>query len=60
LHDPERNETRAVIGAIDGPPHLLKTFEITDEVLRAIGNDAYSRQLHHVALKRAVAQVSQS
>ena len=59
LHDPEHNETRAVIGAIDGPPHLLKTLEITDEALRAIGNDAYSRQLHHVALKRAVAQVSQ-
>jgi aerobic carbon-monoxide dehydrogenase medium subunit len=59
LHDPERNETRAVIGAIDGPPHLLKTLEITDEALRAAGNDAYSRQLHHVAFKRAVAQVSQ-
>jgi aerobic carbon-monoxide dehydrogenase medium subunit len=60
LHDPERQETRAVIGAIDGPPHLMKTLEITDEALRAVGNDAYSRQLHRIALKRAVAQVSQS
>ena len=57
LHDPERNETRAVIGAIAGPPHLMKTLEITDEALRAVGDDAYSRQLHAVALKRAVAQL---
>ena len=54
------DETRAVIGAIDGPPRLLETLEITDEALHAVGNDAYSRQLHHVALKRAVAQVFQS
>jgi carbon-monoxide dehydrogenase medium subunit len=60
LYDPERDETRAVIGAIHGPPRLLKTLEITEEALDAAGNDAYSRQLHHVALKRAVAQVSQS
>jgi carbon-monoxide dehydrogenase medium subunit len=59
LHDPERNETRAVIGAIDGPPHLMKTLEITEEGLRAVGNDAYSRQLHRIALKRAVTQVFQ-
>ena len=59
LHDPERDETRAVIGAIDGPPHLMKTLEITEESLRAVGDDAYSRQLHAVALKRAVAQLRQ-
>lgn len=59
LHDPERNETRAVIGAINAPPHLQKTLDITDEALRAAGNDAYSRQLHRVSLKRAVAQLQQ-
>jgi carbon-monoxide dehydrogenase medium subunit len=59
LYDPERNETRAVIGAIDGPPHLMKTQQLTDDALRAVGNDAYSRQLHAVALKRAFAQVLQ-
>jgi carbon-monoxide dehydrogenase medium subunit len=59
LHDPERNETRAVIGAIDGPPHLMKTQQLTDEALRAVGDDPYSRQLHAVALKRAFAQILQ-
>jgi carbon-monoxide dehydrogenase medium subunit len=59
LHDPERNETRAVIGAIDGPPRLMKTMPITDEALRAVGGDAYSRQLHTVALKRAFSQIAQ-
>jgi carbon-monoxide dehydrogenase medium subunit len=59
LHDPERNETRAVIGAIDGPPHLMKALQVTDEALRVVGDDAYSRQLHAVALKRAFAQVLQ-
>jgi carbon-monoxide dehydrogenase medium subunit len=59
LYDPERNETRAVIGAIEGPPHLMKTQQLTDDALRAVGNDAYSRQLHAVALKRAFAQVLQ-
>jgi carbon-monoxide dehydrogenase medium subunit len=59
LHDPERNETRAVIGAIDGPPYLMKTQQLTDEALRLVGDDAYSRQLHAVALRRAVAQILQ-
>ena len=59
LHDPERNETRAVIGAIDGPPHLMKPLQITDEALCMVGDDAYNRQLHAVALKRAVAQIVQ-
>jgi carbon-monoxide dehydrogenase medium subunit len=54
LHDPERNETRAVIGAIDGPPRLMKTMHITE-----LGGDAYSRQLHAVALRRAFSQIAQ-
>jgi carbon-monoxide dehydrogenase medium subunit len=56
LHDPERNESRAVMGAMAGPPLLLRNFEMTNEALIAAGDDAYSRQLHAVALKRAVAQ----
>jgi len=59
LHDPERNESRAVIGALQGPPFLLRDAELTDDALATAGDDAYSRQLHVVALKRAVAQIVQ-
>jgi carbon-monoxide dehydrogenase medium subunit len=59
LHDPERNESRAVMGALAGPPLLLRNFEITNEALIAAGDDAYSRRLHAVALKRAAAQIVQ-
>ena len=53
LHDPERGETRAVIGALEGPPVLLASF---DPGAKRFG-DAYLHQLHTVALKRAVAQL---
>jgi carbon-monoxide dehydrogenase medium subunit len=59
LDDPERNESRAVMGALQGPPYLVPNAELTDAVLAAAGEDAYSRQLHAVALKRAIAQVVQ-
>ena len=59
LHDPQRNESRAAIGALAGPPLLLRNFEMTNEALLAAGDDAYSRQLHAVALKRAAAQIVQ-
>jgi carbon-monoxide dehydrogenase medium subunit len=59
LHDPERDETRAVMGALQGPPYLLPNAELTGADLLAAGDDAYSRQLHVVALKRAVAQLVQ-
>jgi carbon-monoxide dehydrogenase medium subunit len=64
LHDPETNESRAVLGALAGPPHLFKEQEPLDDaalVLEAakIGEDAYSRRLHAVALKRAFAQIVQ-
>ena len=54
LHDPETSESRAVVGALAGPPRLVdeKTFDVAD-----IGEDAYSRRLHAVALKRAFAQI---
>jgi aerobic carbon-monoxide dehydrogenase medium subunit len=61
LHDPKGNESRAVIGAISGPPHLIKDMAFNNETILAagIGDDAYSRQLHAVALKRAIAQIIQ-
>ena len=54
LSDPERKETRAVVGATDGPPRL---FLELDPVLN-VGKNPYDRQLHAVALKRAVARVT--
>jgi carbon-monoxide dehydrogenase medium subunit len=54
LRDPERRETRAVVGAAGGAPRLF--LDLSPD-LTGIGKDAYSRQLHTVALKRAVAKV---
>ena len=61
LHDPHTNEWRAVMGGVNGPPYLLKNTQPTDEAIAAagVGDDAYSRRLHAVALKRAVAQIAQ-
>jgi aerobic carbon-monoxide dehydrogenase medium subunit len=59
LHDPERDELRAVMGALQGPPFVLKNAELSGDALAAGGGDAYSRHLHVVALKRAVAQIVQ-
>ena len=56
LRDPERGETRAVVGATDGAPRLFLDF---NPDLAGIGKDAYSRQLHAVALRRAVAQLKE-
>jgi carbon-monoxide dehydrogenase medium subunit len=55
LADPERKETRTVIGATEGAPRLF--LELNPDV-SGIGKDAYARQLHRVALKRAVAKVT--
>jgi aerobic carbon-monoxide dehydrogenase medium subunit len=54
LRDPERKETRAVIGATSGAPRLF--LDLNPDTT-GIGKDAYSRQLHAVALKRAVEKV---
>jgi carbon-monoxide dehydrogenase medium subunit len=70
MHDPERKEARAVIGARGGAPFLISKAESlirkpeTHALLAAadaagLGGDAYSRQLHAVALGRAVAKLSQ-
>ena len=54
LQDPERRETRAVVGATDGAPKLFLSLHPD---ISGIGKDAYARQLHSVALKRAVARM---
>ena len=62
LHDPETSESRAVIGALAGPPLVFKQqkpFDIGALISSASDSaeDAYSRRLHGVALKRALAQI---
>jgi aerobic carbon-monoxide dehydrogenase medium subunit len=65
--DPERNVCRAVIGAIHGAPCVIEdAWFLTDgfDSERAfaaidaagIGDDAYERQIHHTALKRAASR----
>jgi len=54
LRDPERRETRAVVGAAGSAPRLFPDF---NPDLKGISRDAYARQLHSVALKRAIAKV---
>ena len=56
LRDPERKETRAVVGAAGGAPRL---FLDLNPDLTGISKDAYARQLHTVALKRAVARMKE-
>ena len=51
LSDPERKESRTVVGALDGAPRLF--LDLNPDV-SALGKDAYDKQLHAVALKRAV------
>ena len=55
LTDPERKETRAVVGATSGAPRLFADF---NPDLTGIGKYAYSRQLHVVALRRAVEKLA--
>jgi carbon-monoxide dehydrogenase medium subunit len=67
LRDPERAETRAVIGALQGAPYLVAKAQsllkergdaacLAAADAAGLGGDAYLRQLHAVALKRAAAQ----
>ena len=63
--DPERNVCRAVIGAMQGPPQVIedawfladgfdseRAFAAVDAA--GLAHDAYERQIHFVALRRAV------
>jgi carbon-monoxide dehydrogenase medium subunit len=69
LRDPERNESRAVIGATGTSPFLISRAEVivrkpdTAQCLAAadsagLDGDAYNHQLHAVALRRAVEQLA--
>jgi carbon-monoxide dehydrogenase medium subunit len=68
LHDPEHGRSRAVIGALGGAPLVLEKDEAqalfanpaSEAVVAAarVCEDAYDRQLHAVALKRAIAQMN--
>jgi carbon-monoxide dehydrogenase medium subunit len=69
LRDPERNEFRAVIGATGSAPYLAvesrkiignaeKSVLLAAVDAAGLGRDAYNRQLHAVALRRAVEQLA--
>jgi carbon-monoxide dehydrogenase medium subunit len=67
--DRERNVCRAVIGAMHGVPHVIHDAWFLDDGFDAerafaaidaagIENDPYERQIHYVALKRAVSRAT--
>jgi aerobic carbon-monoxide dehydrogenase medium subunit len=58
LHDPERGITRAVIGALRDAPHVIADARHCDPAAEAarLCADPYERQLHAVALRRALTQ----
>jgi len=60
LRDPERKETRAVIGATRDAPRLFLDLNDPDAKSDAagLGDDPYSRQLHAVALRRAIEKLA--
>jgi carbon-monoxide dehydrogenase medium subunit len=59
LHDPERGVSRAVIGALRGAPHVVANARQCDPAAEAakVCSDPYERQLHAVALRRAISQL---
>ena len=70
VHDPERHEARAVIGATGSAPSLISSAEsiIGNPTMGALmaaadaaglGGDAYNCQIHAVALQRACARLAQ-
>ena len=69
LRDPERNEFCAVIGATGSAPYVAveskkiignaeKSVLLAAVDAAGLGRDAYNRQLHAVALRRAVEQLA--
>jgi carbon-monoxide dehydrogenase medium subunit len=59
LHDPERGVSRAAIGAVRGAPHVIASARQCDPAAEAakVCSDPYERQLHAVALRRAISQL---
>ena len=67
--DPDRDICRAVIGATNSAPHVIEKASFiaerfdSERVFAAIdaaglGEDAYERQIHHTALKRAAMRLT--
>ena len=61
LHDPERGVLRAVIGAVQGAPHVIADARQCDPAAEAakVCTNLYERRLHAVALRRAIAEAQQ-
>ena len=61
LRDPASGRTRAVIGALQRPPHVIADATRCDPEAEAakLCSDPYDRRLHAVALARAIAQLEE-
>jgi carbon-monoxide dehydrogenase medium subunit len=61
LRDPASGRARAVIGAIQGAPHVIADATRCDPEAEAakVCSDSYDRRLHAVALARAIAQLEE-
>ena len=61
LCDPASARVRAVIGALQGPPHVIADATRCDPDAEAarLCSDPYDRRLHAVALTRALAQLEE-
>jgi carbon-monoxide dehydrogenase medium subunit len=61
LRDPASGRMRAVIGALQGPPHVIADATRCDPEAEAakLCTDPYDRRLHAVALARAIAQLEE-
>jgi len=58
LRDPVRGEERSVVGANGAAPKLFPNLRPAAAEMVILGRDPFIRQLHAVALKRAVSQVT--
>jgi carbon-monoxide dehydrogenase medium subunit len=61
LRDPASGRVRAVLGALQGPPHVIADATRCDPEAEAakLCSDRYDRRLHAVALARAFAQLEE-
>ena len=62
LRDPASGRVRAVLGAVQGAPHVIADARRVDAEAEAakVCADPYDRRLHAVALQRALAQLEES